>query len=220
MAYRKLALIVRKCRANRPNRLWPKKAEVASNRRVAPISIPTGGGCKGSPTAPVGPPRNGVGNMKTHDLSEIGFDRTKIVGRTAQMATAERAKIASILLVAPIFIPIRGHRSREADKTTSRDENRHIILESTPMLNKLLLTLLLCSAAFAQTAGIDIPYKKFVLDNGLTVIVHEDHKAPIVAVNIWYHVGSKNEKPGKTGFAHLFEHLMFGGSENFHGRYI
>jgi len=51
--------------------------------------------------------------------------------------------------------------------------------------------------------------KKFVLDNGLTVIVHEDHKAPIVAVNTWYHVGSKNEKPGKTGFAHLFEHLMF-----------
>src|SRR5580658_6981322 len=90
----------------------------------------------------------------------------------------------------------------------------------TPMLKKLLPSLLLCAAAFAQTAGIDIPYKKFVLDNGLTVIVHEDHKAPIVAVNIWYHVGSKNEKPGKTGFAHLFEHLMFGGSENFHGRYI
>ena len=63
-------------------------------------------------------------------------------------------------------------------------------------------------------------YEKFVLPNGLTVIVHEDHKAPIVALNIWYHVGSKNEKPGKTGFAHLFEHLMFGGSENLKGRYI
>jgi len=67
---------------------------------------------------------------------------------------------------------------------------------------------------------IDIPYTRFVLDNGLTVIVHEDHKAPIVAVNMWYHVGSKNEKPGKTGFAHLFEHLMFGGSEHSKGRYI
>ena len=67
---------------------------------------------------------------------------------------------------------------------------------------------------------IDIPYERFVLDNGLTVIVHEDHKAPIVAINIWYHVGSKNEKPGKTGFAHLFEHLMFGGSEHAPGRYI
>jgi zinc protease len=75
-------------------------------------------------------------------------------------------------------------------------------------------------SALAQSGGTDIPYEKFVLSNGLTVIVHEDHKAPIVAVNVWYHVGSKNEKPGKTGFAHLFEHLMFGGSEHSSGRYI
>ena len=67
---------------------------------------------------------------------------------------------------------------------------------------------------------IDIPFKKFVLKNGLTLIVHEDHKAPIVAVNVWYHVGSKNEKPGKTGFAHLFEHLMFNGSEHFNDDYF
>jgi len=57
-----------------------------------------------------------------------------------------------------------------------------------------------------------IPYTKHTLDNGLDVIVHEDHDLPIVAVNIWYHVGSKNERPGLTGFAHLFEHLMFEGS--------
>jgi len=66
----------------------------------------------------------------------------------------------------------------------------------------------------------DIPYTKFVLNNGLTVLVHEDHKAPIVAVNTWYHVGSKNEKEGKTGFAHLFEHLMFSGSDDFNHTYI
>ncbi len=66
----------------------------------------------------------------------------------------------------------------------------------------------------------DIPYQMFKLDNGLTVLVHEDHKAPIVAVNIWYHVGSKNEKPGKTGFAHLFEHLMFNGSEDYDDDYF
>jgi len=66
----------------------------------------------------------------------------------------------------------------------------------------------------------DIKYTKFVLANGLTVLVHEDHKAPIVAVNTWYHVGSKNETPGKTGFAHLFEHLMFSGSDNFNHTYI
>jgi zinc protease len=67
----------------------------------------------------------------------------------------------------------------------------------------------------ASAARIDIPYQRFVLPNGLTLIVHEDHKAPIVAVNVWYHVGSKNERPGRTGFAHLFEHLMFNGSENY-----
>ncbi|HJP33464.1 MAG TPA: insulinase family protein [Candidatus Latescibacteria bacterium] len=67
---------------------------------------------------------------------------------------------------------------------------------------------------------VDIPYTKFVLDNGLTLIVHEDHKAPIVCVNVWYHVGSKNEKIGKTGFAHLFEHLMYNGSENFDDDYF
>lgn len=68
--------------------------------------------------------------------------------------------------------------------------------------------------------SVDIPFQSFTLSNGLTVIVHEDHKAPIVALNVWYHVGSKNEKNGKTGFAHLFEHLMFGGSENLKGQYI
>src|SRR6266704_1696772 len=72
----------------------------------------------------------------------------------------------------------------------------------------------------AAPAPIAIPYQRFVLKNGLTLLVHEDHKAPIVAVNIWYHVGSKNEKPGRTGFAHLFEHLMFNGSEHFNDDYF
>ncbi len=67
----------------------------------------------------------------------------------------------------------------------------------------------------APLPSVDIPYEKFVLANGLTLIVHEDHKAPVVAVNLWYHVGSKDERPGRTGFAHLFEHLMFNGSENY-----
>ncbi len=75
-------------------------------------------------------------------------------------------------------------------------------------------------ALAATAADIEIPYQKFVLDNGLTLIVHEDDKAPVVAVNIWYHVGSKNEVPGRTGFAHLFEHLMFQGSENYDDEYL
>jgi len=69
--------------------------------------------------------------------------------------------------------------------------------------------------ASAQPSDIDIPFTKFTLNNGLTLVVHEDNKAPVVAVNVWYHVGSKDEKEGRTGFAHLFEHLMFNGSENY-----
>ncbi|KEO90336.1 peptidase M16 [Erythrobacter longus] len=63
-------------------------------------------------------------------------------------------------------------------------------------------------------AQVQVPYEKFELENGLTVIVHEDRKAPIVGVAVWYNVGSKDEPKGLTGFAHLFEHLMFNGSEN------
>ena len=67
---------------------------------------------------------------------------------------------------------------------------------------------------------VNIPWTRFTLDNGLTVIVHEDRKAPVVALSVWYNVGSKDEPAGSTGFAHLFEHLMFGGSENAPGSYL
>lgn len=88
----------------------------------------------------------------------------------------------------------------------------------------ITLALSLCLAAtFVQAQyadSIEIPYTRYTLDNGLTLLVHEDNKAPIVAVNVWYHVGSKNEHPGITGFAHLFEHLMFNGSENYDGEWF
>ncbi len=93
-------------------------------------------------------------------------------------------------------------------------------LNSAAWVVALTAMLLATAITPAHATDIDIPYQKFVLDNGLTLLVHEDHKAPIVAVNVWYHVGSKNEKPGKTGFAHLFEHLMFNGSENFDDDYF
>src|SRR6185369_16866466 len=67
---------------------------------------------------------------------------------------------------------------------------------------------------------VTIPHTMFKLANGLTVIVHEAHKAPVVAVSVWYNVGSKAEPARKTGFAHLFEHLMFNGSENLPGDYF
>ena len=92
----------------------------------------------------------------------------------------------------------------------------------------LALPLLFASPVFAAepapvadlVAKVDIPYKAFTLANGLRVLVHTDRKAPVVAVSVWYHVGSKDEPKGKTGFAHLFEHLMFNGSENSPGDFF
>jgi zinc protease len=75
-------------------------------------------------------------------------------------------------------------------------------------------------AQAAKASKVDIPYQEFTLKNGLRVIVHTDRKAPVVAVNIWYHVGSKDEPKGRSGFAHLFEHLMFQGSENYKGEFF
>jgi len=77
----------------------------------------------------------------------------------------------------------------------------------------LLLALLLSAApAAAQPPKLELSYTQFTLPNGLHVILHEDHSVPVVTVNVWYHVGSARERPGRTGFAHLFEHLMFMGS--------
>ncbi len=84
----------------------------------------------------------------------------------------------------------------------------------------LLLFAVVPAVLAAELPEIDIPYEKFRLKNGLTVIVHEDHKAPIVAVSVWYHVGSKDEPAGRSGFAHLFEHLMFNGSEHHDDEYF
>jgi zinc protease len=72
----------------------------------------------------------------------------------------------------------------------------------------------------ALVSEVSIPHTTFQLENGLTVLVHEDHKAPVVAVSTWYNVGSKDEPKGKTGFAHLFEHIMFNGSENLPGDFF
>ena len=99
------------------------------------------------------------------------------------------------------------------------------------LISSLACATMLCSPALAAAPEqpaplselvkeVNIPYSMFRLPNGLTVIVHEDHKAPIVAVSVWYHIGSKDEPKGKTGFAHLFEHLMFYGSENAPGSFM
>src|SRR3954471_17075989 len=76
----------------------------------------------------------------------------------------------------------------------------------------MLAAMLIAAAALPQ-----IPFEKYQLANGLTVIVSEDHRAPVVGVDVWYHVGAVNERKGRSGFAHLFEHLMFQGSKHLHG---
>ena len=76
------------------------------------------------------------------------------------------------------------------------------------------MMLLLAAPASAQEDRLTVPYRQFQLDNGLTVILHRDASTPVLANSVWYHVGSANERPGRTGFAHLFEHLMFEGSRN------
>jgi zinc protease len=87
----------------------------------------------------------------------------------------------------------------------------------TPRWFAFTLAVLLCQApgsAQAPAEPLQVPYRLFTLPNGLTVVLHQDRSVPIVAVNTWYHVGSANERPGRTGFAHLFEHLMFEGSKH------
>jgi zinc protease len=85
------------------------------------------------------------------------------------------------------------------------------------MLRSALVIGLLLQAGAAPKNGLDVPFTQFTMPNGLHVILHEDHTVPLVTVNVWYHVGSAREKPGRTGFAHLFEHLMFMGSK--HAKY-
>ena len=82
------------------------------------------------------------------------------------------------------------------------------------MKRLILLLIFFGTIAFGQDVDISVPYSKITLDNGLAVILHEDHTTPVISVNMMYHVGSGNEKPGRTGFAHLFEHIMFEGSAN------
>ncbi|MEQ1922735.1 MAG: pitrilysin family protein, partial [Pyrinomonadaceae bacterium] len=91
-------------------------------------------------------------------------------------------------------------------------------MRNVRILGSLMLAVLLAATStFAQSGGKlpPINVKEYKLKNGMTIVMHQDRSTPIVAVNVWYHVGSKNEAPGRTGFAHLFEHMMFQGSKNF-----
>src|SRR3954452_5835533 len=81
-------------------------------------------------------------------------------------------------------------------------------------MQKLAMLLVLAAATTSQAAEVKLPFEKYKLPNGLEVVLSEDHRVPVVHVQVWYHVGSKDEQPGKTGFAHLFEHMMFQSSRD------
>ena len=85
---------------------------------------------------------------------------------------------------------------------------------SRRLIPPMALFFLSAPVAAQESMDVDLSYSQFTLENGLNVLVHEDRSLPLVSVNLWYHVGSKNERPGRTGFAHLFEHVMFEGSAN------
>ena len=78
---------------------------------------------------------------------------------------------------------------------------------------RIFLSLVLAAGA-ARAADPAIAFEKYALPNGLTVILSEDHRLPQLAVDVWYHVGAANQTPGRSGFAHLFEHMMFSGSKH------
>lgn len=115
-----------------------------------------------------------------------------------------------IATVAMVAVGCSQSQGQPEEESAGSEPSERVVSDSTNTT----------AAKAEDTAVVDISFEKFVLDNGLTLIVHQDHKAPLVAVNVWYHVGSKNEVAGKTGFAHLFEHLMFNGSENYDGEFF
>src|SRR5579859_7855371 len=155
-------------------------------------------------------------NNRRKTIYPVQFSITQLPAAT--MLSQTKPRFAGILTIS--HDGWRPHAFAQRIQNTEKSRGQILGGGFHMRIGEVLLMMTFATGAFAQTHDIEIPYQKFVLDNGLTLIVHEDHKAPIVAVNTWYHVGSKNERPGKTGFAHLFEHLMFGGSEHAPGRYI
>ncbi len=131
------------------------------------------------------------------------------------LVVAEPASPAVARVPAPS--PSAPPRRCRSPRTRTAEANRGKIPLASRSADRAALR---PAAAVRSQDSLDLPFTKRTLANGLDVIVHEDQHVPIVAVNVWYHVGSKNERPGRTGFAHLFEHLMFEGSEHHNTGYF
>ncbi len=123
----------------------------------------------------------------------------------------------------PIYQPIRegGDTGRAADgQRASSPAARAFMAAAERIAAEISIASYKRSPIPLTPIHLNLPFTQTTLGNGLRVILHEDHRLPMAAVNIWYHVGSKNEQPGRTGFAHLFEHLMFEGSQHYDRGYF
>ncbi len=127
-------------------------------------------------------------------------DRT---GRPLRLAAALSAGLSTLVLAACMHVTVEDSSPSPTPIAAPAAAPLAAAAPSSPEI------------AAIKALKLDIPYTKYTLKNGLTLLVHEDHKVPTVTVHVWYHVGSKNEPKGRSGFAHLFEHLMFNGSEHF-----
>src|SRR5688572_2022206 len=103
---------------------------------------------------------------------------------------------------------------REKPGRGEKMATRHLLLPLALLLSAAAPVQAAPAKPAADSPGVDIPYERYVLPNGLEVILHQDSAAPLVVTNLWYHVGSGDETPGKSGFAHLFEHMMFQGAKH------
>src|SRR5205823_1524007 len=111
----------------------------------------------------------------------------------------------------------KGKREPRACNGFGHVRIRGVMMRKIATLAASLLPLLsVYPSTRLSSQALHVPYQTFTLPNGLQVLLHEDHSVPLVSVNMWYHVGSSDEKPGRTGFAHLFEHIMFMGSQHVH----
>src|SRR3977135_487255 len=120
--------------------------------------------------------------------------------------TGMRCPFCSRLLIAPCGVAVMVVNTSGQNSSKKRPPQKAPAKPETPV-----------ATTPAQDAAPTIKFEKYTLPNGLVVILSEDHRLPLVSTNIWYHVGPANELPGRTGFAHLFEHMMFEGSKHVPG---
>ena len=148
----------------------------------------------------------GLGTMLVTDDDHAGFHGSVAAPNSA-------GALAAVPPFVPVQLPRRVDRRNPA-RYTGAMFMRCFALAGTVAAVCLIPPAVRAQAPAAPATHLTVPYQEFTLANGLHVILHRDASVPVVAVNVWYHVGSGNEKLGRTGFAHLFEHLMFEGSKH------